>query len=63
MLPIQSVLYENEPIQNVTIRKCTIRNVTDPIIITVKSIYLASSNQGFCIRRTEQPERNQRAQV
>ena len=31
MLPIQSVLYENEPIRNVTIRKCTIRNVTDPL--------------------------------
>ena len=29
MLPIQSVLYENEPRQNVTKRKCTIQNVTD----------------------------------
>ena len=30
MLPIQSVLYEMLPRQNVTIRKCTIQNVTDP---------------------------------
>ena len=30
MLPIQSVLYEMLPRRNVTIRKCTIRNVTDP---------------------------------
>ena len=30
MLPIQSVLYEMLPRQNVTIRKCTIKNVTDP---------------------------------
>ena len=37
MLPIQSVLYENEPIRNVTIRKCTIRNVTDPKKGTLKS--------------------------
>ena len=34
MLPIQSVLYENEPRQNVTIRKCNIQNVTDPLINT-----------------------------
>ena len=33
MLPIQSVLYEMLPRQNVTIRKCTIQNVTDPSII------------------------------
>ena len=32
MLPIQSVLYEMLPRQNVTIRKCTIRNVTDPFL-------------------------------
>ena len=31
MLLIQSELYENEPRQNVTIRKCTKQNVTDPI--------------------------------
>ena len=34
MLPIQDVIYtkcyENEPRQNVTARKCTIKNVTDP---------------------------------
>jgi len=30
MLPIQSVLYEMLPRPNVTIRKCTIQNVTDP---------------------------------
>jgi len=35
MLPIQSVLYEMLPRQNVTIRKCTIQNVTDPYLITV----------------------------
>ena len=32
MLPIQSVLYEMLPRRNVTIRKCTIRNVTDPFL-------------------------------
>ena len=38
MLPIPNViytkcyLYEMLPIRNVTIRKCTIRNVTDPIL-------------------------------
>ena len=31
MLPIQSVRYEMLPRRNVTIRKCTIRNVTDPL--------------------------------
>ena len=31
MLPIQSVLYEMLSRQNVTIRKCTIQNVTDPL--------------------------------
>ena len=29
MLPMQSVLYEMFPRQNVTIRKCTKQNVTD----------------------------------
>ena len=29
MLPRQNVLYENEPKRNVTIRKLTIKNVTD----------------------------------
>ena len=33
MLPIQSVLYEMLPSQNVTIRKCTIQNVTDPHLL------------------------------
>ena len=33
MLPIQSVLYEMLPRQNVTIRKCTIQNVTDPHLL------------------------------
>ena len=31
MLHIQSELYEMLPIQNVTIRKCTIPYVTDPV--------------------------------
>ena len=30
MLPIQSVLYEMLPSPSVTIRKCTMQNVTDP---------------------------------
>ena len=38
MLPIQSVLYEMLPRQNVTIRKCTIQNVTDPM-----GVHLCSS--------------------
>ena len=42
MLPIQSVLYEMLPRQNVTIRKCTIRNVTDPCIYRHKTIELYS---------------------
>ena len=29
MLPRQSVLYENEPKRNVTIRKLTLQNVTN----------------------------------
>ena len=33
MLPIQSVLYEMLPRRNVAIRKCTIRNVTDPFTL------------------------------
>ena len=37
MLPIQSVLYKMLPRRNVTIRKCTIRNVTDPVRQSMKN--------------------------
>ena len=41
MLPIQIVRYEMLPRRNVTIRKCTIRNVTDPFsLISNTEIYV-----------------------
>ena len=45
MLPIQSVLYEMLPRRNVTIRKCTIRNVTDPYNSSCHKIYLGPLNE------------------
>ena len=48
LLPIQSVLYEMLPRPNVTIRKCTIQNVTDPkihlMVYTRKFIFKNEEN-------------------
>ena len=63
MLPIQSVLYEMLPRRNVTIRKCTIRNVTDPINLPfdhLSSLQICWSDRFsrydvYCIQSDRQP--------
>ena len=51
MLPIQSVLYEMLPRRNVTIRKCTIRNVTDPFFHCFPNLFFILYSKGIFIKQ------------